>query len=100
MIDGKPVIGVLATCIGGVDLNGDKAREDFAAIVLDTSRNDPDRFGLVIFTAPIGANRSYVPSRGGMRENLTRTRAIYGAARLCGRPPLTITAEPPILLLP
>ena len=33
----------------GGDINHDGAFKDFALIVVDTTRQDPDRFGLVIF---------------------------------------------------
>jgi hypothetical protein len=47
------------TCISGIDINRDRVWRDFAVIVVDTTRSDPERFGLVIFTAPPKRGQSY-----------------------------------------
>lgn len=44
--------------VGG-DINHDGAYNDFAVIVVDTTKSEPARFGLVIFNQPAERNGSY-----------------------------------------
>lgn len=44
--------------VGG-DINRDGAYNDFAAIVVDTTRTDPNRFSLVIFSQPTDLSGRY-----------------------------------------
>jgi hypothetical protein len=45
--------------IEGGDINHDGAYNDFAVIVVDTTRTEPDRFGLVIFNEPGDGDQPY-----------------------------------------
>ncbi len=44
------------------DINRDHGFDDFAVIVVDSTRNDDGRFGLVIFSAPEPGGRVFEPS--------------------------------------
>jgi hypothetical protein len=58
--------------VGG-DINRDGAYNDFAAIVVDTWRTDPNRFSLVIFSQPTVPNGRYTTQLLFSERDLSKT---------------------------
>jgi hypothetical protein len=67
--------------LGGNDINLDGVWNDYAAIVVDTTRSDPNRFGLVIFNASKNGNgyKQYWLYRN---EDLSRTVISWASTEL------------------
>ncbi len=64
------------------DINGDHGYDDFAVIVVDTTRSDDARFGLVIFSAPETGRRLFNPSWVFRNRDLSRVALSRASARL------------------
>jgi hypothetical protein len=67
--------------LGGNDINHDNVWNDYAAIVVDTTRSDPNRFGLAIFNAPKNGSgyKQYWLYRN---EDLSRTVISWASTEL------------------
>jgi hypothetical protein len=64
------------------DINEDGDYNDFAAIVVDTRRENPERFGLVIFSAPKNRAGPYRPHWLYRDRDLSRTVMAVASSRL------------------
>lgn len=67
--------------VAGWDINRDGAAHDVAAIVVDTTRNEDTRFGLVIFNAPKKPEGVYTPSWLYRQRDLSRSVLSIASSR-------------------
>jgi len=70
--------------VGG-DINRDGAYHDFAAIVVDTTRTDPHRFSLVIFSQPTDRSDVYKTQLLFSERDLSKTLLEWWSAGLAVR---------------
>ncbi len=66
----------------GWDINQDGTFDDFAAIVVDNTRSDDTRFGLVIFNAPTRRKGPYEPNWVFSESDLSKTVITIASSRL------------------
>jgi hypothetical protein len=64
------------------DINDDGGYDDFAVIVIDSTRSDDKRFGLVIFSAPRAEKQVFKPSWVFRERDLSKMALSRASARL------------------
>jgi hypothetical protein len=64
------------------DINHDHGYDDYAVIIVNTTKTDDTRFSLIIFSAPEGKRRDFKPSWVLRDQNLSQIALSRASARL------------------